>query len=710
MAKPEVAVRRMNALASLACIVLALGLPSGALRADDLADLHSAVAFERSRAPAPRLERADFLAQPEISSAMLSPDGRHVAVLRGQQRGRSLWLLDTGDHRLRRLLASTDATQLAWSRDGRWLFLESARQVSKLALSGTGGSGVMLRLDGKDQRELAGVDPSQPAAVLMFEQVRAPGATTPSRYRLWRVSANGRRTLLHEDRRALLDFAIGPDGRLAFLRRVEGEHLSIVGRLPGQPWREVLRNEAMERASFLATSADGSNLLLIGDIGGDRRRLLRLDMDGQLHVLHADPEGLADLDDVVLDPRSQQPLIATYRSVVAANYALNPMHRRQLAVLRARLPGSELELSLGSERASPWLVRERGDRLQHARWHLFDPVAGTLREILAGLAGAPRLPGTALARKIPVAWRGSDGMRLHGFLSIPPGLDARRLPLVAAVHGGPWSQVRPGFSPATQFLVNRGYIVFEPNFRGSTGFGREYLFAARGDFGNGRVQADVEDGVRYLLARGIGDARRVGIAGVSFGGYSSLLGVTFSPELFRVGVAVVPPSDFGWTLRWATVNSDVSLDDAIPLASTLKTLSLDLDDSAAMARLSAQSPLANARQLTRPVLLMAGGRDQRVAIRSVVHYAAMLRSLGKPVSLYIDPEAGHGLDDPRSREAYFYLMETMLHRHLRGARPTPPGTELREQLRRNLRLAAEPLLPDGGARPPRTSQAKRAAE
>lgn len=691
MAKPEFAMPRMTTTAQLACIVLALCLPVGPACADDIAKLQRALAFERSRAPAPRYERSHFLAQPEISSAALSPDGRQVAVLRGQQRSRSLWLLDTGNRRLRQLLASTDATQLAWSQDGRWLFLESARQLSKLALSGAGGSGVLLRLDGKDQRELAGVDPSQPAAVLMFEQVRAPGAAKPSRYRLWRIDASGRKTLLHEDRRPLLDFAIDPAGRLAFLRRVDGDHLTVVGRLPGQAWRELLRNRAMERASFLATSADGRSLLLIGDIGGDRRRLLRLDMDGRLHQLHADPEGLADLDDVVLDPRSRQALIATYRSVVATSHGLTPMHARQLAVLRARLPGSELELALGSERAAPWLVRERGDRLQHARWHLFDPASGTLRGILADLGGAPRLPRAMLARKIPVAWRGSDGMRLYGFLSVPPGVDLRRLPLVTAVHGGPWSQVRPGFSPSTQFLVNRGYIVFEPNFRGSTGFGRNYLFAAGGDFGNGRVQADIEEGVRHMLAQGIGDPRRVGITGVSFGGYAALLGVTFSPTLFRVGVAVVPPSDFGWTLRWATENSDVSLDDAIPLASTLKTLSLDLDDGATMARLSAQSPLANAGRLSRPILLMAGGRDQRVAIRSVVHYAATLRSLGKPVSLYIDPDAGHGLDDPRSREAYLYLMEMMLHRHLRGARPTPPGAELREQLRRNLRLRGPDL-------------------
>jgi len=681
----------LKSRSGMAWALLLLVLFTAPARSDDARDLRMALAIERNRPTAPRFERADFLAKPAIVTARLSPQGRHVALLRDGERGRSAWLLDTDTLRMDRLVAHTDATELAWSRDGEWIFLESARQVSKVSANGAPGSGIVLRLDDSRQQEVAGVDPTQPAALLLFEQTIEPGQTLASSYRLLRIDASGRRTVLHEDRRALLDFAIAPGGRLAFLKCVDGKSIVILGRAAGAGWRELVRSQAMERASLLATTTDGRSLLLASDLGRDRRSLLRLDMQGELHPLHEDPAGIADLGDVVLDPATQQPLVAGYRSHVATLHGLTIATATPVARLQQRFAGRQIDLSIASGASAPWLVLARGDVLQRARWHLFDPRSGRAREILADLESDTRpLPPAALARRIAMSWTASDGMRLHGFLSVPPGIDARKLPLVAAVHGGPWSQAKPGFSPSTQFLANRGYIVFEPNFRGSTGFGRDYLFAARGDFGNGRVQRDVEEGVRQLLAQGIGDPRRVGITGVSFGGYSALLGLTFSPDLFQVGVAVVPPSDFGWTLRWATTNSDVSLDAAIPLADTLKLLSLDTSDPAVMQRLATQSPLANAKRLSRPLLLMAGGRDQRVAIRSVVHYAATLRSLKKELSLYIDPEAGHTLDDPRSREAYLYLMEDQFHRYLRGARPSPPSAELREQLRRNLRLDARP--------------------
>jgi len=676
----------LNLRRRMACALIVLAMSVAPARSDDARDLRAAIEIERDRPTAPRFERADFLARAAIVGARLSPQGRHVALLREDERGRGVWLFDTATSRLRRLATRTDATELAWSQDGEWIFLESARQVSKVSAKGAPGSGIVLRIDDSRHQEVAGVDPTQPAALLLFEQTIEPGQALPSRYRLLRIDASGRRTVLHEDRRALLDFAIAPGGRLAFLKCVDGKSVTILGRAEGAGWRELVRSRAMERASFLATTPDGRSLLLASDIARDRTSLLRLDLQGVLHKLHDDPAGMADLGDVVLDPATQQPLVAGYRSHLATLHGLTPATATPVARLQQRFAGRQIELSIASGAGAPWLVLERGDVVQRARWHLFDPGSGQAREILADLEAETRpLPPSALARRIAISWTASDGMRLHGFLSVPPGIDARKLPLVAAVHGGPWSQARPGFSPSIQFLANRGYIVFEPNFRGSTGFGRDYLFAARGDFGNGRVQRDVEEGVRQLLAQGIGDPRRVGITGVSFGGYSTLLGLTFSPDLFRVGVAVVPPSDFGWTLRWATTNSDVSLDAAIPLADTLKLLSLDTSDPAVMQRLAAQSPLANAARLSRPLLLMAGGRDQRVAIRSVIHYAATLRSLKKELRLYIDPEAGHTLEDPRSREAYLYLMEDQFHRHLRGARPTPPGAELREQLRRHLR-------------------------
>jgi dipeptidyl aminopeptidase/acylaminoacyl peptidase len=330
----------------------------------------------------------------------------------------------------------------------------------------------------------------------------------------------------------------------------------------------------------------------------------------------------------------------------------------------------------------------KGERL-----HLYDPATSILRDIpddavfQNGRTPVPALPEAAMAKKIAIAWRASDGMPLRGFLTLPPGIEASRTALIVNVHGGPFNLFRPEFNSVSQFLANRRYAVFEPNFRGSTGLGRDYLFAAKGDFGNGRVHQDIIEGVRWLLAQGIGDPERIAIAGASFGGYSALLGLTFQPELFKVGIAVVPPTDFGWLLRWHS-RGDLQMSPGIPFAATMRILSLDTDDPDIAERLRAQSPIANATRLRRPLLLLAAGDDERVPIRSVTHYAAALRTLNKEVSLLIDAESLHALPSPLTREAYLYLMEDMLNRHLGGLQPKPPSPELSNYLQKNLRVAA----------------------
>nr|WP_315492017.1 prolyl oligopeptidase family serine peptidase [uncultured Rhodoferax sp.] len=283
-------------------------------------------------------------------------------------------------------------------------------------------------------------------------------------------------------------------------------------------------------------------------------------------------------------------------------------------------------------------------------------------------------------------------------MHVPPGADIRAAPLVASVHGGPFNHVRPTFSNDAQFLANRGYIVFQPNFRGSTGHGRSYLFAAQGDFGNGRVQQDVTDGIRYLLSQGVGDAQRVGITGASFGGYASLQGLTFAPELLKVGVASVPPADFGWTVR-EYLGTGQELLPGIPMAVSLRQLGLDPHDADLASRLTAQSAMAHARQMNRPLLMLAGGEDERVPIRGVNHYAAELKSLGKNVSLFVDAKAGHSTDDLRTREAYYYLMETLFHRHLGGAEPAAPDKDLQKHIDRNLLLRGKDFAKHGKASP-----------
>jgi len=676
MVRSELEGRKMSRIHSIRALLLAALLivaPCAAL-ADALAPIRAAT---QSQLPAPILPREGFLTQATLREVRLSPDGRQLAFVREGNGQRSLWLQRFDEDAPRRALPRVDADTLIWSRDARHVFLVSADQVALFNIDGGVGSGRIARLGQGVLHEVVGVDPSQPAALLVLEH-SLPGAAQ-AHSRLLRLEASGKQVELHVDTLPLGDAALSTDGALLYLRRIESGRHAILRLPPGGAPVEVARCVNLERCQFIGVDESDQGLWLNSDLGGGFARLQHLSGDGSRRDVHADPHREADLGHIVIDPISGELLLADYRSTVPRLHGLSSSAEADLAHLQALLPERDLDVQVGHGADARWLVAERDSQLPQARWFVFDPRSGELRRILDIDAKSPLDPAH-LARKWPISWSASDGMRLHGFLSLPPGRDPGRLPLVVSVHGGPWSASAPGYSAITQFLANRGYAVFEPNFRGSTGLGRDYLFAANGDFGNGRVQLDIIDGTRFLLDNGIGDPERVAIQGASFGGYAALQGVTFHPDLYRVAIAGVPPTDFGWALRWAVTQSDLSDQLGTPLATRFKLLGVDPDDSAVMLRLHAQSPLANAASLQRPVVLYAGGRDERVAIRSVTHYAATLRRLGKSVELHVEKSGGHALDEPLSREAWLYLLEQALHEHLAGPEPAPPSASLRAWL------------------------------
>lgn len=661
--------------------------------------LRSVEAAQRALPRAPRLPRTAFLENRTLTAAQLSPAGDFVAYLREQKDSRGLWLLPTKGGAARLLVGSTQAEQLLWSRDGRWLFLRAPRSLIIVGIDGRGG--VRVPLGGSERRRVMKLDPSQPAAVLLRERIAVGKG---ERWRVMRLDARGQSTLLREEARWIHDVALDARGRVVALARFEGDHDALYRVLPNGSLREVLHLKPTEKLDLLAAMPDGS-LLMEGNpgsdaAGGNFRRVLRLTPDDKLQTIHEDPRHEADLDEIELDPRTQQPLVASYRSTVAATYGIGAA-QATVAAIASKFPGRDIDVQVGDGPSARWLVTERASTLRDPRWWLYDPRNGNLRRILddPGItADAPK--EAALARKIAIDYRASDGMRVRGFLLLPPGVDAARAPLIVQVHGGPINHFRPGYDGVAQFLANRGYVVFQSNFRGSNGHGRDYTFAANGDYGNGRVQQDIVEGTRWLLAQGIGDADRVGIVGHSFGGYSTLLGVTFQPELFKVGVAGSPPADLGHAMRWLIDAGDQGDLPDRSLKQTLAALSLDSTDPATYARLHAQSPLANAVMMRRPLLIIAGGADRTVAIREVVTYAATLKMLHRPVTLLVEPNGGHSPVDPVPREAYLFAMETILQKHLGGPAPELPGQRLRAYLRKSLRMAGKEFsqFPDASAR------------
>jgi dienelactone hydrolase len=660
------------------------------------AELKALAIAEQARPRAARIDRDAFLSQAMLREARLSPDGAAVVALVDNGRDRSLWLAGAANPNGRRLLGRSTAEDLYFSHDGRWLFLVSPTQVYALAMAGQAGSGAVAQLGERRHRDFAGVDPWHPAAVLLVESPPKL-SPLPRRWRLLRAKVGGGTTLLYESRRPIVDFAFAPNGGLSHLKLAVGETSVIVRRVAKDRWQALSLCPGSRQCSFVGTENGGRDLLLNSNLGGDLMALQRLGADGERQILHADPRGESDLAEVVLDPDDNAPLLTAYRSSVSSNHGLRADVQSMLDAIERRFPQAWLRLEIGRGAATPWLVRERGGALRGERLHLFDPRSARSIELFPKLAfqlkGKPvaRLPEQAMARQVPVSWLASDGLRLHGFVWLPPGVDAARAPLVVNVHGGPFNHVKPEFSAGSQFLANRGYIVFAPNFRASTGHGRNVVLASQGDFGgDGAVQRDIVEGTRWLLANGIGDPERVGIVGASYGGYATLLGLSFQPELFKVGVAAVPPSDFAFVVR-EYLGSGVELTPGIPMAATMRHLGVDPADRAKMARLHAQSPVANVARMRRPLLLLAGAEDDRVPSRGVTDYAARLKLLGRDVSLFVDADAGHNIGDPRTREAYYYLEETLLHRHLGGVAPEAASAELRAHLQRNLRLVGPSL-------------------
>lgn len=651
--------------------------------------LENDVATERGRPVPPIIARDRFLIEPAVTSVEFSPDGRHVAWLRRQGSDTSLWLTATDRIAPRRWLRRVDAERLYWSHDGRWLFLVTPKSLRAIPIDGASGAGVMASFNRPQNWRVVGADPWQPAAMLLLETQHRFGVREPIGTRLWRITPGGYRTLVAFARRRIVNVAVRPDGHVAFAKLVDGNRHLVTARSDGGHYRVIARCEHLRRCDLLGTDMTGRKLFLRGDLAGDLQAVMEMRGDGRIKQVHADPANIGDLDSVALDPKSGRPVLAAYRGPAASLAGLTPETGAALRRLRRVLHGSE-------HRAQPssgglWLIEERNARLQGVRWHLFDSSSGRLRSLIDDPGMTPRIAPGNLAQVMPVAFCASDGMTTQGLLSLPPGRDLARAPLVVFVHGGPWSSDTTDYSAQTQLLANRGYIVFRPQYRGSSGYGRRYLFAARGDFGDGRVQRDIEDGTRWLLARRIGDPKRVAIIGASYGGYAVLQALSNGSHLYRLGIAAVPPPDFGRTIARMAARSIDGEYQGIDFASRLRALDLDPANPVIIERLSHEAPVRRIARLSAPVTIIAAERDDRIALRDVLDYAARARLWRAPIDMIVAKGQPHTPDDILPRRAMLFLIEDALARHFGSAGAEAPIQPVRKWMAANLRRANERL-------------------
>lgn len=323
--------------------------------------------------------------------------------------------------------------------------------------------------------------------------------------------------------------------------------------------------------------------------------------------------------------------------------------------IKARLGGTrELSFGSSSDDESLWIVSSFSDTDPGTVWLFNRKTKGlsTLYQV------REKLPREALAQMTPIKYKSSDGLEIPAYLTLPKGVEAKNLPLVVNPHGGPWARDSWGYDSYAQFLANRGYAVLQINFRGSTGYGKKFLDAGNKQWGD-LMQDDITWGVKHLVSQGIVDAKRVGIMGGSYGGYATLAGVAFTPDVYAAGVAIVAPSNMITLLEsippyWEPIRQMFYLRMGNP------------NNKEELATIKRQSPLFSADKIKTPLFVVQGANDPRVNKRESDQIVVALRDRNFPVEYMVAPDEGHGFARPVNNMAMLAKAEKFLAQYLGG--------------------------------------------
>lgn len=434
---------------------------------------------------------------------------------------------------------------------------------------------------------------------------------------------------------------INPDGGFEIRVRANAE----------SPWRRLITTSPEEEVTALAFSKDGRELFLKSSVGSDTVRAVAREIEsGREHEL-ARMDGF-DAEVVMIHPTRHHVEAVSFEPGRRKWSVIDPTINPDFAAI-AKLDDGDFSIASRDRDDRIWIVEfQSAHRAIHCyRW---DRGAQTGTFLWSH---RPELDELKLAAMEPITYRARDGMELHAYLTTPPGVAPRNLPLVLFVHGGPWARDYWMLEGWTQLFANRGYAVLRPNYRGSTGYGRKYLHAGDRQWGLA-MQDDLTDAVKWAVAEGVADPGRVAIFGASYGGYAALAGATFTPDLFKCAVDLVGPSSLFtllpsfpayWRMR-AVWNARVG----------------DYEDPKDKELLTNASPLFAADKIKIPMLIAQGANDPRVKQRESEQIVAAIEKNGGTATYVLYTDEGHGFTRPPNSMDFMARVERFLAEHLGG--------------------------------------------
>lgn len=619
--------------------------------------------------PPPLIPRTLLFGNPEKRDPQIAPDGKQLSYLAPDKNNvLQIWLrsLHGNDDRQITNEAKRGVQHYTWSYDNRQLIFarETDGDENWQIISVDSVTQTMRNLTPyKGVRSLlVGLSPHEPEHILVAMNLR-----NRRLFDVYRIELKSGDTRM-VNRNGGGQFWWVADQQLN-VRVASAFAGTMVRERQGRPWQVARKWHPAEFGRYLGLSPDGQTFFMAGSHNGEVGALMALDLaSGKETVLASDPKH--DVEDGFVHPLTREvQAVGFYRDklawqvldpTIAADFRrLGEFASGEFTVLH---PPYESPIvysnSLGRRDLADrnWIVSYETDR--GARQHYLYQRASQTFSFL--FSEQPALERYRLAAMQPISYRARDGLDIQGYLTLPLGKAAKQLPTVIYVHGGPHARDRWGYHETIQWLANRGYAVLQVNYRGSTGYGRKFVQAGYKEWG-GKMHDDLIDGVRWLIESGIADAKRIAIMGASYGGYSTLAGLTLTPEVFAAGISNVGISDLishhdGYPPYWNKLWFRSRVGDPQKDADMLK----------------ARSPRSHVDKISAPLLLAHGANDVRVKARESEQMAAAMRQANKPVEYTLYPDEGHRQWRPENRIHFYAMAEEFLARHI-GGRLEPAG-------------------------------------
>jgi len=417
------------------------------------------------------------------------------------------------------------------------------------------------------------------------------------------------------------------------------------------PWRDLMTFSAEENGGLVDFTADGKSVYVESSLGSDVTRLIRVDAatGKEQELIATDPR--CDVGGIMVNDVTHKIEAVGFNYLRNEWKVMDPALAPDFEALKKVHDGDFSVVS--RDRADrTWIVAYTDDNGPVASY-AFDRKS---KKPTFLFVNQPALEKAQLAQREPVVITARDGVKLVSYLTSPVGVPRKNLPMVLYVHGGPWARDQWGYDPTAQWLANRGYAVLQVNFRASEGFGKKFLHLGDKQWG-GTMQDDLTDAVKWAISQGIADPKRVAIMGGSYGGYATLAGLTFTPDLYACGVDIVGPSNLKTLLAsippyWATIR---------------KTFDIRMGDMDTDSLLNQKcSPLFHVDKIKSPLLIGQGQNDPRVNVRESDQIAAAMRAKNLPVEYIVYSDEGHGFARPENRMDFYGRAEGFLSKHLGG--------------------------------------------